>query len=260
MFDYGSSPRTRGTCFWPASFVSHPRFIPAHAGNMVAGSFGECKPPVHPRARGEHESLNAHVHGRHGSSPRTRGTLYVPSAVSDRVRFIPAHAGNIAWGIYSKSRGSVHPRARGEHFPCPPVVDDAVGSSPRTRGTWNRPIRRLRRWRFIPAHAGNIKRRAGAITADPVHPRARGEHGAGRVAADLLSGSSPRTRGTFSLVDRRQCKHRFIPAHAGNIAANGVLPPPFPVHPRARGEHLLATLWPPDQPGSSPRTRGTSST
>ena len=70
------------------------------------------------------------------------------------------------------------------------------GSSPRTRGTSFLDLLIEQLKRFIPAHAGNIRKGAGSAGTWTVHPRARGEH---RYAEDVLMstvGSSPRTRGT----------------------------------------------------------------
>ena len=50
---------------------------------------------------------------------------------------------------------------------------------------------------------------------------------------------------------------RFIPACAGNTRHRPCAPPPLPVHPRVRGEHLSSTTPSAPMRGSSPRARGT---
>ena len=50
---------------------------------------------------------------------------------------------------------------------------------------------------------------------------------------------------------------RFIPAPAGNIPSSERWASPFPVHPRACGEHNRAGLRQCERSGSSPRLRGT---
>ena len=137
------------------------------------------------------------------------------------------------------------------------ICDSGIGSSPRTRGTARRgPVRPAHR-RFIPAHAGNSSRRMDLSCLCPVHPRARGEQSTTPPCLCLLSGSSPRTRGTVNLHQTRAGSLRFIPAHAGNSAR----PPPAgcanAVHPRARGEQNPFTVKFNSGAGSSPRTRGT---
>ena len=99
----------------------------------------------------------------------------------------------------------------------------STGSSPRGRGT--RTVGTVeafpRRYRFIPARAGNTLGRTpfARMPSSAVHPRAGGEH--------LLCAFSSRSA----------CR-RFIPARAGNTIRS---PPRVdtrrPVHPRAGGEH-----------------------
>ena len=119
-------------------------FIPAPAGNTHTVRSGTSSPTrtVHPRACGEH---------------RGRATLEDRSGVS------------------------VHPRACGEHRSVRRLATDRViGSSPRLRGTLGRLLAALETagFRFIPAPAGNTKRRRRPAAARPptVHPRACGEH------------------------------------------------------------------------------------
>ena len=91
---------------------------------------------VHPRARGEHDFFNV--------------------ARVLKLRFIPAHAGNIPVASSGNVIVTVHPRARGEHKRRMTVKEIAVGSSPRTRGTYTDLSPLIHDERFIPAHAGNI--------------------------------------------------------------------------------------------------------
>ena len=153
---------------------------------------------------------------------------------------------------------AVHPRARGEHENVALDFVNRGGSSPRTRGTsaGGRGLRDCRR--FIPAHAGNIKRRASRTPPWPVHPRARGEHSVVETAFVHFDGSSPRTRGTWRDGRPGGAGGRFIPAHAGNILDISSRYPWMTVHPRARGEHVADGVGVDALGGSSPRTRGTS--
>ena len=192
----GSSPRSRGTHreFLPAALRC--RFIPALAGNTSPAERPPPPGPVHPRARGEHDTSTANPRRYAGSSPRSRGTPMVTSPVWPFTRFIPALAGNTWSDPGLSSRSPVHPRARGEHrFRGEAVILNA-GSSPRSRGTPRvrgapRPL-----FRFIPALAGNTGSRRRSRPAPPVHPRARGEHGTPYLSSDP--------------------EDRFIPALAGN--------------------------------------------
>jgi len=70
--------------------------------------------------------------------------------------------------------------------------------------------------RFIPAHAGNTPVGLLIDFADPVHPRACGEHDEAYIAGTREDGSSPRMRGTHRHGLGPAVAARFIPAHAGN--------------------------------------------
>ena len=91
----------------------------------------------------------------------------------------------------------------------------------------------------------------------PVHPRACGEHLKDERTLLIMSGSSPRLRGTFIMGVLGGRLIRFIPAPAGNIGlaflSNGLTS----VHPRACGEHWSAAAVLSYPIGSSPRLRGT---
>ena len=93
--------------------------------------------------------------------------------------------------------------------------------------------------------------------AQPVHPRACGEHEARNPMKPRSAGSSPRLRGTHGKPFTQRYRCRFIPAPAGNTpyAARG--PAACAVHPRACGEHPLGKGRRQRVGGSSPRLRGT---
>ncbi|CAB1368093.1 protein of unknown function [Denitratisoma oestradiolicum] len=86
------------------------------------------------------------------------------------------------------------------------------------RGTRDAHSQILMQMRFIPAHAGNTACRSQERAPVSVHPRACGEHNAGVSGAPILIGSSPRMRGTLSLLNSAHRPSRFIPAHAGNTS------------------------------------------
>ena len=94
----------------------------------------------------------------------------------------------------------------------------------------------MRRFRFIPACAGNSSRNTSATAPRPVHPRVCGELPA--VLAEYLAatGSSPRVRGTRAYFEQETIVDRFIPACAGNSAEGWAAGGHQPVHPRVCGE------------------------
>ncbi len=133
----------------------------------------------------------------------------------------------------------------------------AHGSSPHTRGTCILLHLIASYIRFIPAYAGNMYRSRAVCEASSVHPRIRGEHTSAATNPGPISGSSPHTRGTLTIVTVCRPMLRFIPAYAGNMAPRSSGEFGCPVHPRIRGEHAFAFAFPVLSAGSSPHTRGT---
>ncbi len=157
---------------------------------------GYSAQPVHPRACGEH-----YVHvfvpvNFLGSSPRMRGTSICIGSAIGKLRFIPAHAGNMLLFCVQQRPFPVHPRACGEHGADLGDVHLRHGSSPRMRGTSKQLPALQAVDRFIPAHAGNIRSILTIPRSAPVHPRACGEHLAIHRQKTFVIGSSPRMRGT----------------------------------------------------------------
>ncbi|EGO93876.1 hypothetical protein APM_3479 [Acidiphilium sp. PM] len=137
----GSSPRLRGTLLEIPASSAEIRFIPAPAGNTRVRERPPARPPVHPRACGEHEIVLKTFEILVGSSPRLRGTPTNNEPLSETSRFIPAPAGNTNTQNTGVLIISVHPRACGEHSWGYHAVWCDSGSSPRLRGThggrWN---------------------------------------------------------------------------------------------------------------------------
>ena len=69
----GSSPLTRGIHPDAILCTNVQRFIPAHAGNTAASSLLLAATKVHPRSRGEYNTIVGGVYDIIGSSPLTRG-------------------------------------------------------------------------------------------------------------------------------------------------------------------------------------------
>ncbi len=131
------------------------------------------------------------------------------------------------------------------------------GSSPRVRGTAKWIVNPGLPPRFIPACAGNRLEQIRIHLHSPVHPRVCGEQGGIRRGSFLISGSSPRVRGTVTRTLTRQICLRFIPACAGNSPGFCVGHIQSPVHPRVCGEQMRSSTWLVSVRGSSPRVRGT---
>ena len=235
----GSSPRVRGTRRAPGPGGGRLRFIPARAGNTLRPATAESARPVHPRACGEHWLRASPTEAANGSSPRVRGTLHASDEDDPHDRFIPARAGNTTPTRRPPRTFPVHPRACGEHSIPDHDPPAFRGSSPRVRGTHSEGLEEVAGARFIPARAGNTRRRGSSAAGRPVHPRACGEHAASAAFAPPSTGSSPRVRGTRTT----RAPGRAVPT----------------VHPRACGEHRCASNETLSIIGSSPRVRGTRS-
>ena len=180
-----------------------------------------------------------------------------PSIVGSRI--IPAHAGNSApQGSPANSRTD-HPRACGELPFTASRRNRNLGSSPRMRGTPCQTHQPCRRWRIIPAHAGNSATHPIQTAHQPDHPRACGELMMSLRELSPPDGSSPRMRGTRGVHRGAVHTHRIIPAHAGNSATWLPRARSNTDHPRACGELIPRPGYENSVYGSSPRMRGTRS-
>ena len=192
----GSSPRVRGTGqSRRLSYVLY-RFIPACAGNSSPPRPSRRPPAVHPRVCGEQTRKSGHFFRANGSSPRVRGTVALVPAHLFLGRFIPACAGNSRPAPASSPPPPVHPRVCGEQAVGKFGANEAYGSSPRVRGTDSPRRQKAVPPRFIPACAGNRRRRAVKICCTTVHPRVCGEQFVFNKVLITSFGSSPRVRGT----------------------------------------------------------------
>ncbi len=253
----GSSPHVRGTRAPMLQTRDYRRFIPACAGNTYVPASACAGSAVHPRMCGEHRSTPCHLRCQGGSSPHVRGTQRCRHDQRQRLRFIPACAGNTRAAISAFFGITVHPRMCGEHISSAVSIVASNGSSPHVRGTLRRHPLKLQVSRFIPACAGNTPGSAPGSAYIPVHPRMCGEHRSSHWAVGIFTGSSPHVRGTRLAPALDQHHPRFIPACAGNTPMDGRQCSSCPVHPRMCGEHLTRHMVANESDGSSPHVRGT---
>jgi hypothetical protein len=144
--------------------------------------------------------------------------------------------GNTYAATRAASNPPVHPRGRGEHDYGFGKCIHVNGSSPRARGTRTDQVRAPLFRRFIPAGAGNTVTYPRIRINFSVHPRGRGEHNLGNILGNILTGSSPRARGTRGERMAAKLSGRFIPAGAGNTYVVALFASNPPIHPRGRGE------------------------
>ena len=212
---------------------------------------------VYPRWRGELFCALAFCWLSRGLSPLARGTLCRCQHCWRVIRFIPAGAGNTVPRIISLSSSTVYPRWRGEHSASLMPIIGLGGLSPLARGTRRQRIVRLPLHRFIPAGAGNTSTLSITTDREPVYPRWRGEHWQNKHRGTRGAGLSPLARGTQIWGAPLMKSKRFIPAGAGNTAADSRAGHHRPVYPRWRGEHpfIFVSSW--RDLGLSPLARGT---
>ena len=132
-----------------------PIACPLMAGNTMPGWTGGTCCPVHPHARGEHNSPSGALLLYCGSSPRAWGTQYYIRYVDDFLRFIPTRVGNTPGCGGFPMRVPVHPHARGEHSGLTETMEPIDGSSPRAWGTRRIVATIAIARRFIPTRVGN---------------------------------------------------------------------------------------------------------
>ena len=131
----GSSPHSRGTLDDRSMFMDYYGIIPAFAGNTMIECFKLNKIWDHPRIRGEHQSSTRSRKKAQGSSPHSRGTLWLATTGIELPGIIPAFAGNTWIVIRIKTGKEDHPRIRGEHQKQEECAELPLGSSPHSRGT-----------------------------------------------------------------------------------------------------------------------------
>ena len=125
------------------------------------------------------------------------------------------------------------------------------------RGTPYRHRRNAQCIRIIPAYAGNTHGRTVRSTNCRDHPRVCGEHSPYLGMYSCWKGSSPRMRGTRSMVTMVVRTIGIIPAYAGNTRTHLATVTGSRDHPRVCGEHISAIQARLASRGSSPRMRGT---
>ncbi len=212
---------------------------------------------VYPRWRGEHDKSLTKNNSTPGLSPLARGTHHYFGKSVIKNRFIPAGAGNTYRSNGRNTEFSVYPRWRGEHYFCNAQRYSRIGLSPLARGTLAKQTSGYAWCRFIPAGAGNTKFILINTAFVSVYPRWRGEHFTTIGGHATAHGLSPLARGTQIWGAPLMKSKRFIPAGAGNTAADSRAGHHRPVYPRWRGEHGPNTRPSIHAVGLSPLARGT---
>ena len=231
----GTSPRVRGK---PSSTACKSRgngYIPACAGEASVAAIQASAREVHPRVCGgslERLHLGAE---RRGTSPRVRGKRPHVNAGRRTQRYIPACAGEAVQIRKEIFLVQVHPRVCGGSRLGGLVPRLFDGTSPRVRGKPGMKTRRATTLRYIPACAGEARGLRYRNRPVRVHPRVCGGSAGRQRRPDQARGTSPRVRGKRARVMIRMLYEGYIPACAGEAAADVRAVPGRQVHPRVCG-------------------------
>ena len=216
----GLSPRERGNLTWQEQSKIELGSIPARAGEPSARRPISGITGVYPRASGGTYHASPGISKHQGLSPRERGNHHERIAGHERVRSIPARAGEPRSPSSPRGSSRVYPRASGGTGRRPSRYGVARGLSPRERG--NHPPARAyhQRRRSIPARAGEPSSVATTLCHSGVYPRASGGTVVGGDHAVPLGGLSPRERGNLGVPAVRENALGSIPARAGEPATS----------------------------------------
>ena len=191
-----------------------------------------------------------------GLSPRVRGNLLSISQPVGVRGSIPARAGEPLQCARMAAPIRVYPRACGGTRACTSSTSKMLGLSPRVRGN---PVIRPndeRRYRSIPARAGEPAPAAHPCGDTAVYPRACGGTGVKPYGVKIIRGLSPRVRGNLRRPLCPVGSWRSIPARAGEPHVCQLFPIRMSVYPRACGGTRSILDEDGNLAGLSPRVRG----
>ena len=252
----GSPPRTRGKVRNSCTERLHIGITPAYAGKSRRGTEKGAPAWDHPRVRGEKPLTTTASARQTGSPPRTRGKAPPSAFKLARLGITPAYAGKSFLAIPFTLQDRDHPRVRGEKKLAQEIMENELGSPPRTRGKVPAQYTARGQDRITPAYAGKRKAPCGEHPEAKDHPRVRGEKCTSVAAARPYLGSPPRTRGKARLLHGPDFPVGITPAYAGKswtIFSPGYC---WGDHPRVRGEKVRSSRVLHGLRGSPPRTRG----
>ena len=252
----GPSPRARGSRRQRRAAGRRGGAIPASAGKPRPARFSVDLRRGHPRERGEANFARSPSACSWGPSPRARGSRDLDASRRGVAGAIPASAGKPPTPGRCPRPGEGHPRERGEAARRSPARDEALGPSPRARGSLARRVIRPAINRAIPASAGKPNSPRRTCSSIWGHPRERGEAMQALDAVRGAPGPSPRARGSPGRITRAVEGAGAIPASAGKPDNRNGRSARARGHPRERGEAAIldAVRRPPR--GPSPRARG----
>ena len=214
-WDYGLSPRVRGSLALVRLAEVRVRSIPASAGKPHNVHWVAPVSSVYPRECGEACPGVSRPPFSIGLSPRVRGSLRVLQDVIEWRGSIPASAGKPARPREQRRVSEVYPRECGEAWQRHPDEVFERGLSPRVRGSPSSLSSAQRCMGSIPASAGKPPPNQHRRFRTRVYPRECGEAIGIAMDPPVAIGLSPRVRGSPSLGSVLTAEGRSIPASAG---------------------------------------------
>ena len=170
----GLSPRVRGNLDYTAARVGTGGSIPACAGEPLDLDAPSSHRPVYPRVCGGTPVTLYWWPPPTGLSPRVRGNRLVVTYPPANTRSIPACAGEPRVPLLPYCELWVYPRVCGGTEAIQVAAMAVAGLSPRVRGNQVSGRGRRRRYRSIPACAGEPGHRLRTGTLCTVYPRVCG--------------------------------------------------------------------------------------
>ena len=252
----GLSPRVRGSQGVQNLFENQARSIPACAGQPTILSPPNPHIRVYPRVCGAAITLSLSSTAWSGLSPRVRGSRVTALDRVNRIRSIPACAGQPAGIDVLVCEHKVYPRVCGAAAFTSTFQQAIEGLSPRVRGSLAQAQGSTVRGRSIPACAGQPGAGSRINGSRKVYPRVCGAAGQTTSVRRLPDGLSPRVRGSRLAILSAPAVGRSIPACAGQPQPITIAARMTGVYPRVCGAARVAphTLNP--SSGLSPRVRG----
>ena len=252
----GLSPRGRGNQHKMAPLPLQVGSIPAWAGQPLSTQWHGSPVRVYPRVGGATTASYGSLTSGDGLSPRGRGNRGAPVGAVDRLRSIPAWAGQPARWRCGGALLRVYPRVGGATAGRREPRADQRGLSPRGRGNHGEKGASMVIFRSIPAWAGQPASIGAVLAAGKVYPRVGGATPISSIMPAHSLGLSPRGRGNPGPDPRGRPGRRSIPAWAGQPTRHGTSSNMVKVYPRVGGATSSRTPTATGISGLSPRGRG----
>ena len=217
LLEYGSIPAWAGEteCACGRFGCNALRSIPAWAGETRSDAETLLSEKVYPRVGGGNFQKLTSLPSMSGLSPRGRGKQALIVHIHDRLRSIPAWAGETSTAPAALTSCTVYPRVGGGNADSTASASAGSGLSPRGRGKPEACRTDCRCERSIPAWAGETNSGGCQQKGEMVYPRVGGGNDDVSSIGVVSVGLSPRGRGKRRYTDERSLTGRSIPAWAG---------------------------------------------